>query len=489
MDKVRVRFAPSPTGYLHIGGARTALFNWLWARKTGGTFILRIEDTDQERSTPESVQIILDGMKWMGLTWDEGPEVGGAHGPYFQMQRLEIYKRHAEELIRAGSAYRCYCTPAELEALRDALPEKKRMQWQYPGTCRDRRDQPDRPFVVRQKAPREGTVSYDDLVCGAISTPCNALQDQVLVRTNGIPLYNFGAVVDDVTMGVNLVARGKDHLVNTPPQILLYRALGAEVPRFAHLPMMLTPDGKKMSKRLADQQGIDVPVEAYRDKGWLPEALLNYIARFGWSHGDQEIFTRAELIENFDWAHVGNTDGRYDKKKALWVSSEHIRRTPLAEITLAVVPFLARRGLTVDPSDVRLEPAVKTVHQRAGTLMEMAEGLDFYFRDPPAQDARAVAKFLVPSAAAQLTGLADVVAAVETWEEASLGAAVEAWLAAQGLEIKTVAQPARVALTGRSVSPGLYETLAVLGRARSVARLRAGARTAEENTASGGAPA
>ena len=473
MTKPRVRFAPSPTGYLHIGGARTALFNWLWARKTGGTFILRIEDTDQERSTDEAVQVIFDSMRWLGLDWDEGPHAGGDCGPYYQMQRLDLYREYAERLIGQGSAYRCYCTREELEAQRNKLPEKKRAHWVYPGTCRERRDEPDLPFVVRQKLPREGHVAYTDLVCGDMNIPCDTMQDQVLMRSNGVPLYNFGAVVDDVTMGVTLVARGKDHLINTPPQILLYRALDAAVPQFAHLPMMLTPKGEKMSKRLADQQGIDVPVGKYRDKGWLPDALLNYIARFGWGSGDQEIFSREELIEKFDWSHVGNHDGKYDTKKALWVSAEHLRKRNDEDLSAMVLPFLASRGLTVSATDARLAPAVRTVRPRSSTLADMADAMDFYFRDEPAVDAKAAEKFLTPDAKALLTELATMVEGLTgDVNEVAYHTAVEAWLVAKGLEIKAVAQPARVALTGRTASPGLYEMMAVLGQAVTVARLR-----------------
>lgn len=469
---VRVRFAPSPTGYLHIGGARTALFNWLWARKNGGTFILRIEDTDQERSTDESVQIIFDSMRWLGLDWDEGPGVGGAHGPYFQMQRLGVYQDFAERLIRAGGAYRCYCTKEELEAQRAKLPEKQRDRWVYPGTCRERTDEPDLPWVLRQRVHGEGEVLLDDLVYGQIRTPIKALQDQVLMRSNGVPLYNFGAAVDDISMGVTLVARGSDHIVNTPAQVLIYRDLDARLPSFAHLPMMLTPDGKKMSKRLGDQQGIDVPVEKYREKGWLPDAVLNYIARFGWSQGDQEIFTRAELIEKFDWSHVGSGDGRFDKKKSVWVAGEHLRKLDDGALARGVVPFLAARGLTVAADDPRLLAAVKTVRPRSSTWVDMAEALDFYFRASIVVDPAAAQKFLNDGSRAQLHALAAVLGAVEDFTEPSITAAVESWLASQGLEIKHVAQPARVALTGRTASPGLYEMLAVLGREASVARLR-----------------
>jgi glutamyl-tRNA synthetase len=471
MNNVRVRFAPSPTGYLHIGGARTALFNWLWARKTGGKFILRIEDTDQERSTPESVQVIFDSMKWLGLDWDEGPGIGGPHSPYFQMQRLDTYRDMAEQMIRSGAAYRCYCTREELEASRNKLPEKKREHWVYPGTCRTRTDQPDLPYVVRMRAPTEGSIAYTDLVCGDISTPANTLQDQVLMRANGVPLYNFGVVVDDITMGITLVARGRDHLINTPPQIVIYQSLGASVPSFAHLPMMQTPDGKKMSKRLGDQQGIDVPVELYREKGWFPEALLNYIARFGWSHGDQEVFTRAQLVEHFDWATCGNKDGRYDKKKALWVSAEHLRMHTAEDLAQRVLPFLARRELVVAANDPRLVPAVRTVIPRSSTLTEMADALDFYFRSAPVMDAVATQKFLTVESKLLLAELATVVQGVTDFTEAVLHTAIEQWLVTKGIEIKVVAQPARVALTGRTASPGLYEMMAVLGRDVSVARL------------------
>src|SRR5262249_43393687 len=307
----RVRFAPSPTGYLHIGGVRTALFNWLWARKTKGVFVLRIEDTDQERSTPESRQTILDSMKWLGLDWDEGPEVGGKYGPYTQMERLEIYKEHAERLIREKKAYRCYCTKAELDAQREELKKKDpKAQFIYPGTCRNRTDEPDLPYVVRFKTPTTGSITYTDNVFGEVTTPNSAQQDFILLRRDGVPIYNFGAVVDDMTMEITLVARGRDHMVNTPPQIMLYEAFGAKIPEFAHLPMMLAPNGEKLSKR----HGA-VSVTEYRDQGYNPRAVLNYLARFGWSHGDQEVFSLDELIAAFDWEHCNRSDGKFDAKK------------------------------------------------------------------------------------------------------------------------------------------------------------------------------
>ncbi len=479
MTKPRVRFAPSPTGYLHIGGARTALFNWLWARKTGGTFVLRIEDTDQARNTRESVEAIFDAMRWLGLTWDEGPQGpddtgGGPHGPYFQMQRLAIYREHAERLIREGKAYRCFCTKEEIDALKNKLPEKARNGFKYPGTCRDRTDQPDKPHVVRFKSPTEGEVSFQDLVFGELTTPNSAQSDFVLLRTDGVPLYNFGAVVDDVTMAITLVARGKDHIVNTAPQILLYRAFDYPLPQFAHLPMMMANKHEKLSKRHGS-----VSVSEYRDKGWLPDGLLSYLVRFGWSHGDDEVFTLASLVDKFDWEHVGKSDGIYDFKKCVAINQKYLARIPtLEQLATEVVPFLAKRDLAVRRDHPRLERAVATVRERADTLAGMAEAMDFYFRAEPVFDEKARAKVLVPDAVPHLEKLAEVLSAVEPFDEQHAKTAVEAWLASAGLEIKTVAQPARVALTGKTASPGLFEMMGVLGREVTVYRLRKGAELA-----------
>jgi glutamyl-tRNA synthetase len=468
----RVRFAPSPTGYLHIGGVRTALFNWLWARKTGGVFVLRIEDTDQERSTVESVRVIFDSLRWLGLTWDEGPEVGGPHGPYAQMERLATYRQVAEGLIRERKAYRCFCTKEELDAQRQALKARDpKANFQYPGTCRGRIDQPDLPFVVRFRAPDDGVVRYVDKVFGEVTTPNSAQQDFVLLRSDGVPLYNFGAVVDDASMGITLVARGRDHMVNTPPQILLYEALGASLPAFAHLPMMLAPSGEKLSKR----HGA-VSVGEYRDQGYTPHAVLNYLARFGWSHGDQEVFSLDELVAAFDWEHCNRSDGKFDAKKFLAINHEHLktpRLTSDAAYTEGALPFLRARGLDVDAQ--RVQAVVPLIRERATSFADAADRLDFVFRDPPKVDEAAAAKFLVPAAAAALRDLSDLVERVEPFTAAAIDAAVHAWLTERGLTIKDVAQPARVALTGRTASPGLFEVIEALGRPRAVARLRAGA--------------
>jgi glutamyl-tRNA synthetase len=474
---VRVRFAPSPTGYLHIGGVRTALFNWLWARKTGGTFVLRIEDTDQERSTAESVRVIIDSLEWLGLAWDEGPGVGGSRGPYAQMERLALYRGESERLLERGRAYRCYCTKEELDAQRAALKARDpKASFKYPRTCRDRKDAPNLPFVVRLKAPDSGSVVYVDKVFGEVVTPNSAQQDFVLLRSDGVPLYNFGAVVDDVAMGITLVARGRDHMVNTPPQILLYEALEAEVPEFAHLPMMLAPSGEKLSKRHAA-----VSVGDYRDQGYAPEAVLNYLARFGWSHGDQEVFSLAELVQAFDWEHCNRSDGKFDAKKFLAINHEHLktpRLTTNKAYAIALLPFLEARGLTVEPEAA--ERAVALVRERATTFADAADRLDFLFRETPVVDPVAAAKFLLPPAAPLLRALADVIADVTPWSLVAVEAAIHAWLTSRGLAIKDVAQPARVALTGRSASPGLFDVIDALGKQATLLRLRIAADNATE---------
>ena len=475
--KPRLRFAPSPTGYLHIGGVRTALFNWLWARKTGGTFVLRIEDTDQARSTDESRQVIFDSLKWLGLDWDEGPGVGGDFGPYLQMERLPLYKKYAEELIASGKAFRCWCTKEELAEQREALKKKDpKAQFKYPGTCRNRTDKTAADVhVVRFKAPTEGAVTYVDKVFGEIVTPNVENQDFVLLRNDGIPLYNFGAVVDDVAMGMTLVARGRDHMINTPPQILIYEALGAKVPEFAHLPMMLAPNGEKLSKR----HGA-VSVTEYRDKGYSPIAVLNYLARFGWSFGDQEIFSLQQLIDSFSWDNVGRGDGKFDDKKFISIDHEHLKSPELTsddDYAARTLPFLKANGLTPSAADVKR--ALYTIRERARTFIEAADMLDYYFRPEPKLDEKARAKILVKDSAPKLRGLRDALAKVTDWTEASTEAAMNAYLAEANLQIKDVAQPARVALTGRTASPGLFQVLFVLGKDASLARLARAAEIAD----------
>jgi glutamyl-tRNA synthetase len=474
--KPRLRFAPSPTGYLHIGGARTALFNWLWARKTGGSFILRIEDTDQGRSTDASRAAIFESMNWLGLDWDEGPSetIGGpdkgARGPYTQMQRVALYAEWAETLIRRGKAYRCYCTKAELDAQRDALKKQDPTAgFKYPGTCRARNDQPDLPHVVRFKTERSGSVTYVDKVFGEIVTPNLELQDFVLLRSDGVPLYNFGAVVDDMTMEVTLVARGRDHMINTPPQILLYQALDAAVPEFAHLPMMLAASGEKLSKR----HGA-VSVTEYRDNGYSPDAVLDYLARFGWSSGEHEVrLSRDELVAAFDWAQCGRGDGKFDSKKFLAINHDHLKSshlTPDDEYIQRTLSFVHARGLTHASQDV-VKHALPSIRERAQTFVQAAELLDPFFREPPTIDDKAAKKFLVNAAAPRLRELHRLLVATTDWNAPALEASITGWLRSSQLELKDIGQPVRVALTGRTTSPSLFEVLAILGRDTSLARL------------------
>lgn len=472
MPQVRTRFAPSPTGYLHIGGVRTALYSWLYAKRHGGKFVLRIEDTDRERNTPEAVQAIFDGMRWAGLDWDEGPDVGGPFGPYRQTERLDLYRRYCERLIDEGKAYRCYSTQAEKEAARAAFAAagNKAEGFVFESPWRDRpAEVRDEPHVVRFRTPKEGSTGWRDLVRGAIDIPNREVQDFVMMRSDGVPLYNFACVVDDLTMQITHVVRGEEHLINTAPQILLYRALAAEPPAFAHCPVILAPNGQKLSKRHAA-----VSVRDYEEQGYLPDAMLNYLVRLGWSHGDQEIFTRAELVEKFDFDHVGSGGAKYDLKKLAAVQGEHVRLLPPARIAELALPFVKKRGLDVSADDPRLVPAFASVRIRASTLEDAAERVDFYFRDPPVFDEPSVKKFLVPAVAGHLEALADLVEKAEPFSEAHLEAQVNAWLEQSGVAMKDFAQAARVALTGRGAAPGLFEIVVVLGREVSVRRLREG---------------
>ena len=451
---VRVRFAPSPTGYLHIGGARTALFNWLWARKTGGVFILRIEDTDQSRSTQASEQAILDSMQWLGLDWDEGPLKGGPHAPYFQMQRLATYDRHAEELIARRRAYRCDCSKETLDALREQAAREKR-GFKYPGTCREKNLPRGTPrAVVRFRMPDEGETSFDDLVKGRITTRHSELQDEVILRADGVPLYNFGAVVDDIEMRITMVARGDDHVVNTPRQILMYQAMEYPVPAFAHLPMILGADKQRLSKR----HGA-VSVLQYRDEGYLPGALVNYLARLGWSHGDQEIFSIKELIEKFDWEHVGATAGVFNPEKLTWLNQQWIKSAPPEELARLT-------GTTAEFVTLLLERARTLNDFRAAWQAWMAADL-------PAYDEKSVQKQLTAEAKPLLQLSRETLAA--RWSEGphALEQAFRQLAEQRGVKLGNLLQPLRVAATGSTVSPPLFETLALIGQDRTLRRLDA----------------
>ena len=470
MTEVCVRFAPSPTGTLHIGGVRTALYSWLYARQKGGRFILRVEDTDQDRSTEESTRVIVDSMRWLGLDWDEGPEVGGPHGPYFQSERLALYREAAEKLIASGDAYRCYATKEEIEAAREEFAARtgRREGFSFESPYRDGKQpaDPSARHVIRFRAPREGSTAWEDRVKGRIEIQHSTLQDFVLVRPDGMPLYNLGCVVDDLHMGVTLVARGDDHMINTAPQILIYEALGAKCPEFAHVPMVLAPNGQKLSKRHAAVGVLD-----YRDLGYVPDAVLNYLVRLGWSHGDQEIFTRAELVEKFSWERVGAQSSRYDAQKFAYVQAEHHRMLSSEELAAGAVPFLGALGVEVTPDEPRLLRAMPSLKPRAVTFRDLAEGALYLLVDEPEMDEAAASKFLTPEAAPHLRFLRDAVKDVEPFTDAALSPRVSEAMEASGLKMKQLAQPARVALTGRTKSPGLFEVMEALGREATLARL------------------
>ena len=463
---VRVRFAPSPTGFLHIGGGRTALFNWLLARQSGGTFVLRIEDTDLERSRPEFEAQILRDLTWLGLDWDEGPGVGGPYAPYRQTDRADHYVPYVQRLLDTGHAYRCNCTVARLDALREEQSARKEKP-RYDGRCRDLGLGPDcGEHVVRFRTPLSGSLLVDDLIKGPVTFDLAEFDDLVILRSDGSPIYNFVVVIDDLEMEISTVLRGDDHLNNTPKQILLYQALGAPLPRFGHMPLILGPDGSRLSKRHGATS-----VGSYRDLGILPEALLNYLARLGWAHGDQEVFSKEDLIACFDVAGIGKSGGRWDMDKLTWLNQVWMKRLSTAELAERARPYLEALGL---PVDERLTAAVGTLQERARTLVELAEAARFYFTadDALTYDEESAAKFLKPDVASALADLAQALGDLSDWTAPALEAAVGAFLEPRGLKLGKIAQPVRVAITGQKTGPGVFETLAALGRDSALARLR-----------------
>ncbi len=455
----RVRFAPSPTGHLHIGGARTALYNWLLARKLGGTFILRIEDTDTERSTQDYVQSILDGLTWLGLRWDEGP--------FHQMERMDIYRAHVDQLLREDKAYRCYCTPEELEARRSAQTAAGQKP-KYDGRCREVKiTDNSRPYCIRFKAPLEGTTVVKDVIRGDIPFENKELDDLIIMRANHTPTYNFTVVVDDVTMRITHVIRGDDHLNNTPRQMLMYAAFNYPVPLFAHLPMILGADKKKLSKRHAATS-----VVSYRDMGYLPEALLNYLARLGWSHGDQEIFSLMEMIEAFNLDHVGKSAAIFDTEKLNWVNQQHIKKLSDAELAHMAGPFFQKEDITRDDAAFAVK-VVRLERERAKTLVDLVNQCKFYFADRVEFDPASREKWLNTDGKALVQKIHDRLKALDPFDEAAIGALYKGLVAETGLKMVELAQPCRVALCGCTVSPGIYEVMAVLGKEKTLERLKA----------------
>jgi glutamyl-tRNA synthetase len=459
---IRTRFAPSPTGYLHVGGARTALFSWAYARRHGGKFVLRIEDTDLERSTEDSKNAILESLSWLGIDWDEGP--------FFQMRRLARYKEVAEQLIAAGHAYRCWATKEELEALREqqrARGEKPR----YDGRWRPERAKAaglnapaGRPPVVRFRTPEEGEVGWNDLVKGLISFPNAELDDLVILRADGVPTYNFGVVVDDLDMRITHVIRGDDHVNNTPRQIHIFRALGAQLPEFAHVPMILGADGERLSKR----HGA-VSVTQYRDEGMLPEAVLNYLVRLGWSHGDDEVFSTRQFIDWFDLEHVSRSAAQFNPEKLTWLNQQHLKGASDERLADLVEPQLRRLGASPERGPA-LSAVVALLKERATTIVHLAEAATLFYLEPH-PSAGLVEEHLTEAVRPALRTLRARLAEAPAWDKVSISAAIKAALASSGLKMPQLAMPLRVIVTGRLQTPSIDAVLELLGRETVLARL------------------
>jgi len=454
---VRTRFAPSPTGMLHIGGVRTALFCWLYARRHGGTFVLRVEDTDRERSTPEAVQVILDGMAWLGLDADEGP--------YYQTQRYDRYREVIEQWLTEGKAYHCYCTKDELEQLRnDQLARKEKPR--YNGRCRHGAEPREGVTpVVRFKNPEEGSVVVDDAVHGRVVFQNSELDDLIILRSDGNPTYNFCVTVDDWDMKITHVIRGDDHLNNTPRQINMLKALGGELPTYAHLPMILGPDGAKLSKR----HGA-VSVLQYKEEGYLPEALLNYLARLGWSHGDQEIFTLDEMCRLFDIADVNKSAAAINPDKLSWLNQQHLMRSDNAHIAAELAWHLQQLEVDAEGGP-DLCAVVASQKERAKTLKEMAANSVFFYREPAWYEEKAAKKNLTPDSKPHLERTREALAALQDWRAEAIHALIQALAEQAGVGLGKIAQPIRVAVSGGSVSPPIDQTLAILGTEQVLKRL------------------
>lgn len=454
---IRTRFAPSPTGYLHIGGARTALFSWLHARKHGGRFVLRIEDTDKERSTEASVNAILEGMTWLGLDYDEGP--------FYQTDRFPRYKEVIDQLIAEGKAYKCYCSKERLDALREEQMAKK-IKPRYDGTCR-LREAPaeDAAYVIRFRNPDDGIVMVDDLIRGKVSFDNRELDDLIIQRTDGTPTYNLSVVVDDMDMGVTHVVRGDDHLNNTPRQINILRALGAEPPVYSHVPMILGEDGKRLSKR----HGA-VSVMQYHEEGYLPEALLNYLVRLGWSHGDQEIFSLDEMVQHFEITNVNRAASVFNPEKLLWLNQHYIKESSPAHLIPMFGYQLGKLDIDLSTGPAPVE-VIEAQQERATTLVEMAEISAFIYRDFDEYDEKAAKKNLRPVAEEPLRKMREALAALDDWNRQALHDTVEQVATELDVKMGKVAQPLRVAVVGRAASPGIDVTLYLVGKEACLRRI------------------
>jgi glutamate--tRNA ligase len=477
MSEVRVRFAPSPTGYLHIGGARTALFNWLFAHKMGGKLILRIEDTDTERLKEDSVSQILTSLKWLGINWDEGPEVGGDCGPYYQSERLDIYKKYAEQLLAEGKAYYCFCTPADLEAQREKQRAAKQ-PFRYARTCRDlskeeveQRIAAGESYSVRVKIPLEGTITVHDLIHGDVTFNMDQFDDFVIVKSNGMPTYNFAVVVDDHLMGMTHVLRAEEHLSNTPKQLLIYEALGWEPPKFGHMPMILAPDRSKLSKRHGATS-----VEEFRSQGYLAEAIVNYLTLLGWGPGDErELFTLNETVDLFELEQMSKKAAIYDTKKLTWMNGQYLSELPLEKILPEAKAFFIKDGLVTEDwftaHEEYFAKLVDVVRVRVKTLQEVADASTYFFKDITEYDAKGVAKHFKPESVAILEQCIAAIEADDVYDLATTEAAYNKIAADNDLSLGKVIHPTRLALTGRTVSPGMFDVMVLLGKEKTLNRL------------------
>lgn len=477
MDEVRVRFAPSPTGYLHIGGARTALFNWLYAKKNGGKLVLRIEDTDTERLKEDSVSQILTSLKWLGLNWDEGPEVGGSVGPYYQSERKDIYSKMCQQLLDEGKAYYCFCTSEDLELAREKQRAAKN-PFRYERTCRDipvniakERIAAGEKASVRLKIPADGDIVVHDLIHGDVTFSMGQFDDFVIMKSNGMPTYNFAVVVDDHMMRISHVLRAEEHLSNTPKQILVYNAFGFETPKFGHMPMILAPDRSKLSKRHGATS-----VEEFRDQGYLHQSIVNYLTLLGWGPGnEEEIFTLEETVKQFDFSKMSKKAAIYDTKKLTWMNGQYLSSLPLDEILPETAKFFIKAGLVdqdwLDNNKDYFAKLVDVVRVRVKTLQEIADASEYFFKDVTDYDEKGVVKHFTPAAAELLENCVEHLTALEEFNLETTEAIYNKMAEETGLSLGKVIHPTRLALTGRTVSPGLFDVMILLGKEKTIARM------------------
>ncbi len=456
MEQIITRFPPSPTGFLHVGGARTALFNWLYARKTGGKFILRIEDTDEVRSTKESVGAILDSLEWLGIDWDEGP--------FYQSERHDIYKEHIQKLLDSDKAYYCTCTPEEIDKMREDA-KAAGLKPKYNGCCREKGLKKSENSVVRFKAPLAGTTVIEDIIKKNIVFQNSELDDFIIERSNGTPMYNLAVVVDDITMNINTIIRGDDHVNNTPKQIMLYNALGCPLPKFGHVPMVLGPDKARLSKRHGAMSVLE-----YREMGYLPDAVINYLVRLGWSHGDQEFFQRDELIEKFTLENIGRSPGVFDTNKLMSLNGDHIQTKNPSELIDLIKPLLKERG--VNASDHQfLEKVIKSLNTRSKTLIELADNALYYYQDIESYDKKGVKKAFKAAVLEPLKQLSEKFETLEIYSEEKIEELFLSFLEETGLKFGKLGPAVRLALTGKTNSPGIYEIINILGKDKTIERL------------------